>query len=237
MPRWDSNPRSQQAYPLRNIQNEGFHRTAAIFKFQVDRSWRRTFFIVEDECNTISRNVGKHSPNNSLTRHKTWMNSNLRYCAKVMYNVAQQSRQNGFFKLPRLRPLVVLLEATWKWVWSIGGVILTGETEVLREKHYTASVVDKWMSIELWWNDTDWGNWSTGRKTLYSVGGRWMNEYGALVEWYWQGKLKYREKNVSECHFFHQKAGTDQTALGSIPSLHGDRLAINRLSYSTASTT
>jgi hypothetical protein len=23
---------------------------------------------------------------------------------------------------------------------------------------------------------------STGRETLYSVGGRWMNEYGALVE-------------------------------------------------------
>jgi hypothetical protein len=47
-----------------------------------------------------------------------------------------------------------------KWVWSIGGMILTGH------------------------------NWSTGRKTLYSVGGRWMNEYGALVEWYWQGKTE-----------------------------------------------
>ena len=23
---------------------------------------------------------------------------------------------------------------------------------------------------------------STGSKTLYSVGGRWMNEYGAMVE-------------------------------------------------------
>jgi len=32
-------------------------------------------------------------------------------------------------------------------------------------------------------------NWSTGRKTLYIVGGRWMNEYGAVVEWYWQGKI------------------------------------------------
>ena len=42
-----------------------------------------------------------------------------------------------------------------EWVWSIGGMILTGET---------------------------------GRKTLYSVGGRCMNEYGAMVEWYWQGK-------------------------------------------------
>ena len=78
-----------------------------------------------------------------------------------------------------------------EWVGSTGGMILTGETEVLGEKHYTAWVVDEWMSIQNWWNDTDRGNWSTGRKTLYSVGGRWMNEYGALVEWYWQGKLKY----------------------------------------------
>ena len=53
-----------------------------------------------------------------------------------------------------------------EWVWSNGGMILTGE------------------------------NWSTGRKTLYSVGGRWMNEYGATVEWYWQGKLKCWEKSI-----------------------------------------
>jgi len=50
--------------------------------------------------------------------------------------------------------------------WSIAGMIQTGE------------------------------NWSTGRKTLYSVGGRWMNWYGALMEWYWQGKLKCWEKNI-----------------------------------------
>ena len=39
-------------------------------------------------------------------------------------------------------------------MWNIGGMILTGE------------------------------NWSTGRKTLYSVGGRWMDEYGAMMELY-----------------------------------------------------
>ena len=49
-----------------------------------------------------------------------------------------------------------------EWVWSNGGMILTGE------------------------------NWSTGRKTLYSVGFRWMNEYGAMVEWYWQGPARPR---------------------------------------------
>jgi len=47
-----------------------------------------------------------------------------------------------------------------EWVWSNGGMILTGE------------------------------NWSAGRKTLYSVGGRWMNVYGAMVEWYRQGKTE-----------------------------------------------
>jgi hypothetical protein len=54
----------------------------------------------------------------------------------------------------------------YEWVWGIGGMILTGETEVLGEKHYTALVVDVWMSMEHWWNDTDRGNWSTGRKTF-----------------------------------------------------------------------
>ena len=69
--------------------------------------------------------------------------------------------------------------AVVEWYWQ-------GKTEVLGEKHYTAWVVDEWI----------WSNggiiltgWSAGRKTLYSVGGRWMNEYGAMVEWYWQGEV------------------------------------------------
>ena len=56
--------------------------------------------------------------------------------------------------------LVLWTRVDVRRVWSNGGMILTGE------------------------------NWSTGRKTLYSVGGGWMNEYGAVVEWYWQGKAK-----------------------------------------------
>jgi len=39
-----------------------------------------------------------------------------------------------------------------------GGMVLTGETEVLGEKHYTAWVVEGWMSMEQWWNYTDRGN-------------------------------------------------------------------------------
>ena len=106
-----------------------------------------------------------------------------------------------------------------EWVWSIGGMILTGETEVLGGKHYTTLVVDEWMLIEHWWNDTDRGNWITGRKTLYSVGGRWMNEYGALVEWYWQGKLKCWEKNTYQCHFFHHIPQTHHPRDGTVSLL------------------
>jgi len=63
-----------------------------------------------------------------------------------------------------------IIQSGWEmneWVWSNGGMILTGE------------------------------NWNTGRKTLYSVGGRWMNEYGAMVEWYWQGTTEV----LGEEHF------------------------------------
>jgi len=69
-----------------------------------------------------------------------------------------------------------------EWYWQ-------GKTDVLGEKHYTVWVVDEWV-----WSDGGMiltgENWSAGSKTLYSVGGRWMNEYGAMVEWYWQGKTE-----------------------------------------------
>ena len=73
-------------------------------------------------------------------------------------------------------------------VWSNGGMILTGENWSTGRKTLY-SMGDRCMN--------DYGgmiltgeNWSNGRKTLYSVGGRWMNEYGAMVEWYWQGKTE-----------------------------------------------
>ena len=100
------------------------------------------------------------------------------------------------------------LSAGRKTLYSVGGTWMNeyramvewywqGKTEVQGEKHYTAWVVDGWMSMKQWWNNTDIGeNWKTGTKTLYSMSGRWMNEYRAMVEWYWQGKLKYWEKNI-----------------------------------------
>jgi len=38
------------------------------------------------------------------------------------------------------------------------------------------------VDMEQWWNGNERGKVKTGRKTLYSVGGRFMNEYGAMVE-------------------------------------------------------
>ena len=100
-----------------------------------------------------------------------------------------------------------------EWYWQ-------GKTEVLGEKHYIVCVVGEWMGMEHWWNCTDRGNlkcwerniqrgwevnqwvwsiggmvltgenWSTGRGTICSMGGRGMNGCGALVVWYWQGKTE-----------------------------------------------
>jgi len=58
-----------------------------------------------------------------------------------------------------------------EWVWSNGGMLLTGE------------------------------NWSTGRKkSLYSVGGRWMDECRAMVEYYWQATTEVlEEKHYTAC--------------------------------------
>jgi hypothetical protein len=80
---------------------------------------------------------------------------------------------------------------------------------VLSLQRKPTKCTSNYLCMEHWWNDTDKGNWSTGRKTLYSVGGRWMNEYGALVEWYWQGTLKYREKTLSKWHSVHLKSHMD----------------------------
>jgi hypothetical protein len=74
-----------------------------------------------------------------------------------------------------------------EWVWSIGGMVLTGETEVLGEKHYTASVLDEWMSMERWWTDTETGN------------------------------PKYSERNLSQRHYVHHKSHMDWPGIEQMP--------------------
>ena len=80
-----------------------------------------------------------------------------------------------------------------EWVWSNGGMILTAE------------------------------NWSTGRKTLYSVGGRWMNEYGAMVEWYWQGKTEVVARNLPHYHFVHNRFLMNSCGIESDPGVYSPR--------------
>ena len=86
-----------------------------------------------------------------------------------------------------------------RWMNEYGAMVewySQGKSEVLGDKHYAVWVVDEWMSMEQWWNDTDRENRSNGRKTLYSVCGKWMNEYGAMVEWYWQGKTEVQGEKL-----------------------------------------
>ena len=107
-----------------------------------------------------------------------------------------------------------------EWYWQ-------GKPEVLGKKHYIVWVVGEWMGMEHWWKVLTGKNWSTGRETLYSVGGKWMNVYGALVEWYWQGKSEVLWKKR-----FPGPPCTLQisqwTGLRSNPSLHcgGRRLTM-----------
>jgi hypothetical protein len=86
--------------------------------------------------------------------------------------------------------------------------------------------------MEYWWNDTDRRNWSTGRKTLYSVGGRWLNEYGALVEWYWQGKIEVLGKACPSATL--STTNPTWTGVWSRPSLCSEMPATKRLSHGTA---
>jgi len=60
---------------------------------------------------------------------------------------------------------------------------LEEKTEVLGEKHYRLRVVDGWMSVEQWWNDTERGKLKYWEKNIIQcVCGRWMDECGAMVE-------------------------------------------------------
>jgi hypothetical protein len=40
----------------------------------------------------------------------------------------------------------------------------------------------------------------------YSVGDRWMNDYGALVKWYWQGETEVLGEKPVPQHLVHHKS-------------------------------
>jgi hypothetical protein len=58
-------------------------------------------------------------------------------------------RSISFWKVPRLRPFVLLVRATcrWRWVWSIGGMILTGEKQRTGKKNLFVCLPE-WAGIE-----------------------------------------------------------------------------------------
>jgi len=82
-------------------------------------------------------------------------------------------------------------------IWDIGGMIPTGQTELLAQ------------NMRHWWDDTDRANRITG------------TEYETLVGWYWQGKPNYWHKFLSSCNLVCQNNSTC-IGLGSKPKPHGD---------------
>lgn len=60
---------------------------------------------------------------------------------------------------------------------------------------------------------------------LYSVSGRWMNEHAELLEWYWQGKAKFLEKNLSSATL--STTNIAWTGLGLNLHLCNERLKTN----------
>ena len=106
-------------------------------------------------------------------------------------------------------------------------MILTGATEVLGEKHYTAWVVHDWMSMEHWWNDTDRGNWSAGRKTLYSVGGRWMNmEHWCNATKGTQACDRPIWPRIRECEVWCFLECDASESVGSLPAFRSDLFSV-----------
>jgi hypothetical protein len=64
-----------------------------------------------------------------------------------------------------------------EWYWQ-------GKTEVVGEKHYTAWVVDGWMSMEQWWNDTDKGKLKYWEKNIIQLPCRCMAETCSSIRVY-----------------------------------------------------
>ena len=93
----------------------------------------RTHFVFRDLSATFQK----------LSNHCCQMSERALLCSKVLC----------------LRPLVLQVRVVLrcKWLWSVGGMVLTGETEVLGGKHYIAWVVGECMGMEHWWNGTDRG--------------------------------------------------------------------------------
>jgi hypothetical protein len=57
---------------------------------------------------------------------------------------------------------------------------------------------------------------------LHCVCDKCKNEYGALVEWYWQVKQTYSYKILSQCCFVHHKSEIYQPGIEALPLHYED---------------
>ena len=156
---------------------------------EIRSTWRETLYIVGgrwmNECGEMVE---------WYWQGKTEVLEEKRYIAWVVGEwMGMEQWWNGTDRENRSTGREILYGVSVKWMNGYGALVewyWQGKTEVLGEKHYIVWVVGEWMGMEHWWNGTDRVNWSAGRETLYIVGGSWMNGYGALMEWYWQGKTE-----------------------------------------------
>jgi hypothetical protein len=100
-----------------------------------------------------------------VTRFCTLIIKSLREMVVLFYPMLLYLRKSiAFWKVPRLRPFVLLVRATcnWRWVWRNGRMILTGKTEVLGGKPVSVPLcppqISRWMAS----NKTGPPRWEAG---------------------------------------------------------------------------
>ena len=129
--------------------------------------------------------------------------------------------KSTFFKVPRLRPFVPPARATcrYRWVWSVGAMVLTGEHRSTRREtspsttSFTTSLLDHW-GIELGLSRWDAGEYETNLEYIWrSYSYRavktlrldYKNLYfwrflSGLVEVRWINLLKTPVRSCEQCH-------------------------------------
>jgi len=98
------------------------------------------------------------------------------------------------------------------------------DTDWARISPYGKRNMQTEMSMERWWNDTDWAHISPyGKRNMQTEMSMeyWWND----TDW---GKPRYSEENLAQCQFI---INLTWTVLGSHPSLSVDRLVTKCLTY------